>query len=77
MTEETKKSYIAIQFESPNSVLFNASIEGVSAMQMLSIASYLEVLAKRKIAQELEVKEYHEQHERLIVPENKIAVANK
>jgi len=77
MTEEKQKSYLIVQFESPNSVLFNASIEGVSAMQMLSIASYLEVLAKRRIAQELEIKEHYEQQEKLIVPENRIAVANR
>jgi len=48
---EQERSLIVIQFTAPGSVVFQAQFEGVTPMQMMAIAGWMEVKAKNAIIQ--------------------------
>lgn len=49
--QNTERSLVVIQFAAPGSVVFQAQFEGVTPMQMMALAGWLEVKAKNAIIQ--------------------------
>ena len=46
------KSYLVIQFADVGSVMFHLDMDGVTPLQMLAIASYLELRGKNALIQQ-------------------------
>lgn len=66
--QEIPRSFIHIEFMLPGSVYFNITNENVSPLQLLTIASYLEIKAKDLLSDaERQAKEQAEMN-KIIVP---------
>lgn len=50
-TNETPRSVVLVNFSEPGSVVFSAHFEGVTPMQLLALAAYLELKGKNGIIQ--------------------------
>lgn len=75
--EEDKKSRIYIEFEEPNSTLFDAKVENVTAMQLLTLAGYFEFKAKFMLTQQEYELARQAEMQRISVPKPNIEVAHK
>lgn len=78
MSEEEKqapKSYLLVQFADIGSVLFTTQIEGVTPLQLIAIASYLELKAKNELVQQENQRVQREQEMKLLVPDKHVQVA--
>jgi hypothetical protein len=66
--DKKQPSKIYIEFEEPGSVLFRTAFEGVTPMQLLAIAGYLELRARSEIIKEENARVEHEERMKLTTP---------
>lgn len=63
------ESFLLIVFEGVNSVnLKTMTTEGVSPLQLLAIAEYLNVLARKKLMDQINIREELQKQQQLSVP---------
>lgn len=70
------KSYAFVQFTEPGSVIFQATFEGVTPLQLLALASYLEVRGKNALVQQENERMEREAQQQLSVPKPGILVSS-
>jgi len=75
--QEQPRSFIAIEFTAPGSVLFRIVPENVSPLQLLMVGEYLRLTAKNQILiQEQEIRAQQEQM-KIQVPTGKIVTERR
>ena len=77
MTEEeqTPKSYLIVQFSDVGSVLFTTKMDGITPLQLLALAGYLELKAKNELVQQENQRVQREADMKLLVPDKHVQVA--
>lgn len=75
--EEDKKSRIYIEFEELNSTAFDAKIENITALQLLTLAGYFEFKAKFMLTQQEYENMRQAEMSKIQVPAPKIEIAPK
>lgn len=73
---EKPKSFLYIEFADIGSVMFRMNTEGITPLQLLAIASYLEVRGKNELIKQENEKIAREAEMKLLVPDKHVQVAN-
>lgn len=73
--EETPKSYLIVQFADIGSVLFTTKMDGITPLQLLALAGYLELKAKNELVQQENQRVQREADMKLLVPDKHVQVA--
>lgn len=77
-TEDNKpKSRIYIEFEGPNSTMFDSKVENITALQLLVLAGYLENKAKFILTQQEIMQAQQAEMKHIQVPPPKIEVGRR
>jgi hypothetical protein len=75
MTDEKPESYLLIVFEGINSVnIKTLTSEGVSPLQLMAIASYLEILGKNQVVTQINEKLEQQRQQNLSVPRQQLII---
>jgi hypothetical protein len=75
MADEKPESYLLIVFEGINSVnIKTLTSEGVSPLQLMAIASYLEILGKNQVVTQINEKLEQQRQQNLSVPKQQLII---
>ena len=75
MSEEKPSSFILIQFAEVGSTAFQIKMDGVTPLQILAIASYLDVKGKNELIKQENEKFSREAEMKLLVPDKNVQIA--
>lgn len=75
--QEVPKSFIVVTFKEIGSTIMNVQYEGVTPLQLLTLAEYFQLVGKSRLVQEMAEREEYMKQQQLAIPENKIIVAGK
>jgi len=69
------ESFLLVVFESVNSVnIKTMTTEGVSPLQLLAISEYLNVLARKKLVDQINIQEELQRNQQLSVPKQGLII---
>lgn len=72
--QEKPKSYVMVVFEEVGSTNLNFMAEGVTPLQLLALANYLELKGKNALIQQENAREEQKVAQQLSVPRDKIII---
>ena len=76
--EERPKSFVLALFEDIGStVIQQIQIEGLTPLQLIALAAYLELRGKNELIKQENEREEQARQQRLSVPRDKIVIANR
>ena len=73
-TEESKRSFLIVEFSEPGSALFQMNFENVNASQLFALAGYLEFRANMALSIQERERMEQEQMRHIAKPTDKILV---
>jgi hypothetical protein len=75
--QEKSTSFIVITFKEIGSTIMNVQYEGVTPLQLLTLAEYFQLVGKSKLMAEVVARDEYLKQQQLAIPENKIITAHR